>query len=97
MANAYVVLASNASPTQSNVRPIAVEDVKDALLRGIDDFLAMPTHVVFLSLIYPVVGIILAKVSFGQGLLPLLFPLTAGFALVGPVRRGRALRAEPAA
>jgi uncharacterized membrane protein len=84
MANAYVVLTSNASTTQSDVRPIAVKDVKDALLRGVDDFLAMPTHVVFLSLIYPVVGIILAKVSFGQRLLPLLFPLTAGFALVGP-------------
>jgi uncharacterized membrane protein len=69
MANAYIVLASNASPPQSNVRPIAAKDVKDALLRGVDDFLAMPTHVVFLSLIYPVVGIILAKVSFEQGLL----------------------------
>jgi uncharacterized membrane protein len=43
----------------------------------------MPTHVVFLSLIYPVVGIILAKVSFEQGLLLLLFPLTAGFTLIG--------------
>jgi uncharacterized membrane protein len=65
-------------------RSIAVKDVRHALVRGLDDFLAMPTPVIFLSLIYPVVGIVLANFSFGEGLLSLLFPLTAGFALVGP-------------
>jgi uncharacterized membrane protein len=54
------------------------------LARGIDDFLAMPSHVVFLSLIYPIVGILLARMTFGNGLIHLLFPLTAGFALIGP-------------
>ncbi len=44
----------------------------------------MPTHVVFLGLIYPIVGLVLARLVFGYDVLPLLFPLAAGFALLGP-------------
>ena len=44
----------------------------------------MPSHMVFLSLIYPIVGVLLARMSFGNDLIHLLFPLTAGFALTGP-------------
>jgi uncharacterized membrane protein len=44
----------------------------------------MPSHVIFLSLIYPIVGIIIARATFGSGLLPLLYPMAAGFALIGP-------------
>ena len=31
------------------------------------------------------VGLVLARLAFGYGLLPLLFPLASGFALIGPV------------
>jgi uncharacterized membrane protein len=44
----------------------------------------MPTHVVFLCLIYPIVGLILGRIAFGYDVLPLLYPMAAGFALVGP-------------
>src|SRR6267142_2437764 len=66
------------------IRTIGVMDLKDALARGMSDFSAMPTHVFFLCLIYPIVGLILARVSFGYDVLSLLFPLAAGFALIGP-------------
>ncbi len=66
------------------VRKLALSDLKDALVRGIDDFWAMPTHVIFLSIIYPVIGLVLARLSFSYDVLPMLFPLAAGFALVGP-------------
>src|SRR5205823_8584603 len=66
------------------IRTIGVMDLKDALARGMADFSAMPTHAVFLCLIYPIVGLILARVSFGHDVLSLLFPLAAGFALIGP-------------
>ena len=66
------------------VRRIAPRDVADALRAGFDDFWAMPTHVVFLCLMYPLVGLVLGRVVFGYDVLPLLFPLAAGFALVGP-------------
>src|SRR6516162_8349018 len=66
------------------VRSMRVMDLKDVLRRGISDFSAMPSHAVFLCLIYPLVGLILARLSVGYDVLSLLFPLAAGFALVGP-------------
>src|SRR3546814_9811851 len=56
-----------------------------ALRRGIEDFAAYRTDVMFICIIYPVVSVALMFAAFHQGLLPLLFPLAAGFALVGPV------------
>ena len=62
------------------VRRIGLADLKDALARGLADFSAIPTHAVFLCLIYPIVGLVLARAILGYALLPLLFPLAAGFA-----------------
>ena len=64
---------------------IKVTDLRDAVVRGFDDFGAYRTDVIFLCLIYPLVGISLALLTFGYETLPLLFPLASGFALVGPV------------
>ena len=66
------------------VRTITAADLVDALRAGYADFLAIPTHLVLLGLIYPIVGVVLATSAFGYDLLPLLFPLASGFALVGP-------------
>jgi hypothetical protein len=35
----------------------------------------MPTHVIFVAIIYPIVGLFLARMTFGYDLMPLLFPL----------------------
>ncbi len=67
------------------VRRIEVTDLKDVLAKGFSDFGAYRTDVIFLCLIYPVVGLVLARAAFGENMLPLLFPLASGFALVGPV------------
>jgi uncharacterized membrane protein len=67
------------------VRRIALGDLREVLARGLDDFGAYRTDVIFIALIYPVAGLVLARMLFGYHLLPLLFPLTAGFALLGPV------------
>lgn len=66
------------------VRAIGLADVWDALARGWDDFGATRLHVVFLCLIYPVVGLVLGRLATGYDALPLFFPLCSGFALVGP-------------
>ena len=42
-----------------------------------------PTSI-FLAIIYPLVGLFLARLTFGYDVLPLLFPLVAGYALIGP-------------
>jgi uncharacterized membrane protein len=66
------------------VRRIAADDLREVLRSGWDDFTTYRTDVVLLCFIYPLIGIILARAIFGQGVLPLLFPLASGFALVGP-------------
>lgn len=71
--------------TKPNVRRIGTADLIDALARGLDDFKAMPTHVVFLCLIYPVVTLIFARIYAGYEVLPLVFPLLAGYTLIGPL------------
>jgi uncharacterized membrane protein len=66
------------------VRRIGATDLRDVLARGLDDFGAYRTDVIFLCVIYPVLGLVLQRLAFGYDMLPLLFPLAAGFALVGP-------------
>src|SRR5271155_2216618 len=67
------------------VRKITVSDLRDALRQGFDDFGAYRTDVIFLGVVYAVVGLVLARLAFGMDLLPLVFPLASGFALIGPI------------
>jgi uncharacterized membrane protein len=67
------------------VRKLDVGDLRWALASGIDDFAASRTDVIFLCVIYPVVGLLFARVASGYGMLPLVFPLASGFALLGPL------------
>jgi uncharacterized membrane protein len=66
------------------VRKIGFADLRTALARGYDDFKAMPTHVVFLCVVYPFAGLLIATAALGNDFLRLLYPLAAGFALLGP-------------
>ncbi len=70
---------------EPQVRQIALTDLRAALSRGIDDFRLMPTYLVLLTLIYPAVGLIAARWAQGNDIVPLIFPLISGFALVGPI------------
>jgi uncharacterized membrane protein len=67
------------------VREISVADLTEALRKGHEDFLAMPSHLIFLGLFYPLFGLVLGALMFTDDGIALLFPLVAGFALVGPV------------
>ncbi len=84
MANFHVVAGAGEAPAHPIVRKITPADLKEALAKGFDDFWAMPSHLVFLGLIYPVVGVCLAALTFSNNALPLLYPLASGFALIGP-------------
>src|ERR1700759_486701 len=66
------------------VRKIGLSDMQDALRLGWEDFQAVPSHAIILCVIYPVLGLVLARMVLGYSVLPLLFPLAAGFALLGP-------------
>jgi uncharacterized membrane protein len=67
------------------VRRIGYSDVGDALRLGLDDFMTKPSHYVFLCVIYPLIGVVIAAWTSGHNALPMLFPLMAGFALIGPL------------
>ena len=66
------------------IRTIQLSDLHDALKRGWEDFKAVPSHAIILCVIYPVLGLVIARVAMGYSVIPLLFPLAAGFALIGP-------------
>jgi uncharacterized membrane protein len=66
-------------------RPLTMDDLRAALKAGWIDFQACRTDVMFLVLLYPLIGLGLVAVALQTTLLPLLFPLIAGFALLGPV------------
>lgn len=66
------------------VRKISLSDLGNALRLGWEDFNAIPTHAIVLCVIYPVLGIVLFRLVIGYSVLPLLFPLAAGFTLIGP-------------
>jgi len=70
---------------QPTVKQIGIEDIRIALRKGAKDFSALRTDVMFIVILYPIIGLCLAAIAFHRELLPLLFPLMAGFALLGPV------------
>jgi uncharacterized membrane protein len=85
MAHADMLDTATGGPALPAVRTLHPADLMQALKKGVDDFRAMPTHAVFLSLIYPIVGLVIARAALGYEVVPLLFPLAAGFALLGPI------------
>jgi uncharacterized membrane protein len=66
------------------IRTIGLSDLHQALRLGWEDFKAVPSHAIILCVIYPILGLVLARTVMGYSVLPLLFPLAAGFALLGP-------------
>ncbi|WP_444667212.1 DUF2189 domain-containing protein [Cereibacter changlensis] len=66
------------------VQRIDSEDLRDALRKGLEDMGYFRSDVIFVCLVYPMIGLVLATAAV-QGSLHLLFPILSGFALVGPV------------
>ena len=67
------------------VRRIGMADLKTALVKGYADFADTPTQLIFLGLIYPLIGLLAGTAASGGELLPLLYPIVAGLSLMGPV------------
>jgi uncharacterized membrane protein len=85
------------------IRKLVPDDLLQALKLGFLDFKAKPSHLIFLAAIYPVGAFMLAQLTVGYDLLPLFFPLLAGFAILGPfaaiglyeISRRREMGSEP--
>lgn len=70
-----------ATPT---ILPMTLQDIRDALRLGYADFAAVRADVMFICLIYPAIGILLVGLGLNAELMHILFPVAAGFALIGP-------------
>jgi|SRR5579859_519861 len=73
--------ADQATPV---IRRIKVSDLWDSLKKGAADVGATRDDILFIGVIYPLAGLLLARLAFSYDLLPLVFPLASGFALIGP-------------
>ena len=67
------------------IRRITSSDIWQSLRQGYSDFEAYRSDVIFLCVTFPFLGLVMARLAFGSDLLPLLFPLASGFAIVGPL------------
>ncbi|SHG90908.1 DUF2189 domain-containing protein [Cognatishimia maritima] len=67
------------------VLPLDIHDISTALKLGWQDVMRFRSDVFALVVVYPMIGFALAFLAFEQALLPMLFPMAAGFALLGPV------------
>jgi uncharacterized membrane protein len=74
-----------AAPVPLEIRKMSLSDIRDALAAGYDDLKACRTDALLMAVIFPVAGIVIAGVVVVQGLLPFVFPLFSGFALLGPL------------
>jgi len=84
MSTFHVYAGADGSSANYAVRRIETGDLYDCLRAGYEDFLAKPSHVVFIIVLYPLIGVVLAAWTAGANALPMLFPLASGFALLGP-------------
>jgi uncharacterized membrane protein len=66
------------------VATLTTEDLRHALRKGWADFMAMPSHLIFIAAVYPICAFLLAQLTYSLNLLPMFFPLLAGFAILGP-------------
>lgn len=85
MTDAYIATANDEASELPVIRKITFGDLRDSLAKGMDDFMAKPSHIILIGVLYPLIGLLLARLAFGYDVLPLVFPLVAGFTLLGPL------------
>lgn len=76
--------ARAAARVEPQVRRLEAADLWAALRKGLADFGAARDDVLFIAIFYPLAGLVLAAIAMNYELLPMVFPLVSGFALVGP-------------
>jgi len=84
MSYSHLLVGATARPVRLEVRHITPSDLWQALAEGFSDFAAIPSHAIFLCVIYPLLGLWLISLASGYSAVPLAFPLAAVFALIGP-------------
>src|SRR6516165_1480735 len=84
MSDLDVQPAGTAPPADPIVRAITLSDVNEAWVQGIHDFWNAPIYGMFFGGLYAAGGMTVVVCVTALGLRYLAYPLTAGFALIGP-------------
>lgn len=77
--------AVHGSSSEIPVRRIGNADLRASLTDGWRDFMEMRGDILFLMILYPLIGFVAAATTLGGPLLPLFLPIAAGVGLLGPV------------
>lgn len=85
LAPTHSALLSAKSRPSLTIRHPGLRDMREALRLGIADARACHTEVPILALLAPVAAIMLAAVTTAPSLMPFVFPICAGFSLLGPM------------
>ena len=85
VASTIISDSESAGPAVARVRRITAADLKESLREGWEDFLAMRGDLIFIGLLYPLIGLVAATVILGGPLMALLLPILAGVGLLGPI------------
>jgi uncharacterized membrane protein len=89
-----MTVAASPAASQPGTRPslvpiefrrMTIADMKDALWAGWDDLRQSRTDALLIAAIFPLAGMVFAAAFIVQAFLPFVFPLLAGFALLGPM------------
>jgi uncharacterized membrane protein len=80
---AEAVGADASAPPQ--IRKLTYDDLKIALTKGFDDMGTFRSDVIFVCILYPLMGMVLVALALQGDYVQLLFPVLSGFALTGPV------------
>lgn len=78
-------MGGDAARAMPRIRSLSLKDLRLSLQEGYDDFKVFRSDVITICTLYPIIGISLAFLAFHGNLLHLVFPLLAGFTLLGPV------------
>jgi uncharacterized membrane protein len=77
------VAGHDVAPPQT--RHLTRQDLRTALAKGWADVQAFRSDVIFVCLLYPIIGGLLVALAVSGAYIQLLFPILTGFALTGPV------------
>lgn len=85
MSRSTASLAGETDTAPPQLRQLDLSDLRAALRAGYADAMASRADALLMVLIYPLAGLFLVAAGLHMNLLPMVFPMMAGFALLGPV------------
>ena len=77
--------AADSAAPEIPIRKLSSRDLNLSLREGWNDFMSMRGDLIFVGLLYPLIGVVTAAVALGSNFLQLFFPIAAGISLLGPI------------